>query len=866
MRIEIPELCVVALVGASGCGKSTFAKNHFKPTEVLSSDYFRALVSDDENNQAVTPQAFDALYYVANKRLDLGLLTVIDATNVQAHARASVLHLAKEQNCLAVAIVLDTPEKICKERNEKRTDRNIGAQVISRQAEQLRRSIKGLQKEGFRYVYILRSEEEVANAEIIRTPLWNNKNKETGPFDIIGDIHGCYDELCELLIELGYEIDTENFCAKHPENRKAVFLGDLCDRGPKNVEVLRLAINMVQAGNAWCVAGNHDVKLLKKLKGANVQLTHGLDKTVAQLETENSEFIEKVKNFLDNLISHYVFDNGKLLVAHAGLKEKYHGRSSGRVREFCLYGETTGETDEYGLPVRLPWANEYRGKALVVYGHVPAPETQMVNNTACIDTGCVFGGKLTAYRYPEKMTVQVKAKQEYYAPAKPLFEKLSANGDMLIIDDMLVIDDVLGQKILDTRLRRSIKINAENSCTALELMSRFAADPHWLIYLPPTMSPCETSNLDAYLEYPTEAFAYYKTRGIGKVVCEQKHMGSRAVIVLCRDSHTAAKRFGVADNSFGIIYTRTGRHFFDDAETENAILARLQNVLSASSFWQDCNTDWVCIDAELMPWSAKAQALLKEQYAPTGRAGRTGLAMALNAIKNAARTFNGTQPDTELQDEKSINLEQLLEKYAKREEALALYTDAYRRYCWDVNSIDDYRIAPFHILATEGKTWNTENHISHMEYIAKYMTGFDSVFIATNYLVVDLLDENSVAAGVKWWEELTGSGGEGMVVKPLDFIATKSVATNAAELLQPAVKCRGREYLRIIYGPEYLLATHLERLKKRSLGKKRNLALNEFALGMEALERFTRNEPLYRVHECVFGVLALESEPVDPRL
>jgi protein phosphatase len=525
------------------------------------------------------------------------------------------------------------------------------------------------------------------------------------------------------------------------------------------------------------------------------------------------------------------------------------------VRNFCLYGETTGETDEYGFPVRLPWANEYRGKALVVYGHIPSPEAQVLNNTACIDTGCVFGGSLSAYRYPEKEIIQVKAKQVYYASVKPFLDKTSAN------DDMLNIDDVLGQKFLNTRLRRSIKINAENSCAALELMSRFAADPHWLIYLPPTMSPCETSGIDGYLEYPTEAFDYYKTHGIGKVVCEQKHMGSRAVIVLCKDRETAAKRFGVADNSFGIIYTRTGRHFFDDAETENTILTRLQNVLSASSFWKDFDTGWVCIDAELMPWSAKAQALLKEQYAPVGRAGRNGLAMAANAIRNAVKALGEKRIDAEIQSEERVDLKHLLEKFTKREEALSLYTDAYRRYCWEVNSIDDYRIAPFHILAAEGRTWNTENHISHMENIAKYMTGGDPVFIATNHIAVDLLDENSVAAGVKWWEELTDSGGEGMVVKPFDFIAAKG-----AELLQPAVKCRGKEYLRIIYGPEYLLAGNLERLKKRSLGKKRNLALNEFALGMESLERFTRNEPLYRVHECVFGVLALESEPVDPRL
>jgi len=857
MRIEIPETSVVTLIGVSGSGKSTFAKTHFKPTEVLSSDYFRGLISDDENNQQVSAQAFETLFYVANKRLDLGLLTVIDATNVNKESRAPVLKLAREQNCFAVAIVLNIPERICRSRNEKRPDRNFGAHVITRQTEQLKRSIRHLQKEGFRYVYVLESEEEAVNAEIIRTPLWNNKKNEKGPFDIIGDIHGCYDELCELLSELGYKVDVENCNAKHPENRKVVFLGDICDRGPKNVAVIRLVMNMVEAGDAWCIAGNHDVKLHRKLKGADVQLSHGLDKTVKELETQDEEFIAKVKNFLDGLISHYVFDDGKLVVAHAGLKEKYQGRGSGRVREFCLYGDTNGEIDEYGLPVRLPWANEYRGRALVVYGHIPTPEVQLLNNTACIDTGCVFGGKLTAYRYPEKEIVQVNAKQEYYVPLKPFLNKPRDLDN----DDMLNIDDVIGQKYLDTRLRRSIKIDTENSTAALELMSRFAADPHWLIYLPPTMSPCETSKSPDYLEYPVQAFDYYKVRGVGKVVCEQKHMGSRAVIVLCKDGETASKRFGIADNSSGIIYTRTGRHFFDDKETEKAILSRLQKVLSQSHFWNDFNTSWVCIDSELMPWSAKAQELLETQYAPVGCAGHNGLAAAVTAIKNAADTLSDKTPDVEQSSNQSLDLEELREKNATRYNVLILYTDAYRRYCWDVKSIDDYRVAPFHILATENKTWNGENHIQHMEYIAKYMTGHDPVFMKTNYLLVDLLDENSVAAGVNWWEELTQSGGEGMVVKPFDFIAFKG-----RELLQPAIKCRGREYLRIIYGPEYTLGNNLERLKKRSVVKKRNLALNEFALGMESLERFTRNEPLHRVHECVFGVLALESEPVDPRL
>jgi len=858
MRIEIPNLCVVALIGSTGSGKSTFAEKHFKPTEVLSSDFFRGLVSDDENDQSATGAAFDSLYYIANKRLEVGKLTVIDATNVQKSAREQVLKLAKEQNCHAVAIVLDFPPEVCLNRNSQREGRNYPAHVIQNHTRDLKRSLRHLKKEGFRFVYVLHSPEEADAVEIVRTKLWNDKREETGPFDIFGDIHGCYNELCSLLFQMGYTIDKENCTATPPAGRKAVFLGDLCDRGPKNVEVLLLVISMVEAGNALCVPGNHDVKLLKYLRTGKATLTHGLDITVEQLEAQSEEFRDKVAAFIDGLISHYVLDDGKLVVAHAGLKERFQGRGSGRVRQFCLYGETTGETDEFGLPVRLNWAEEYRGKALVVYGHTPSIQVQSLNNTVCVDTGCVFGGKLTACRYPEGETVQVPAKQQYYEPAKPLDHDTQMQGDMLNIRD------VLGKRIISTRLYRNITVQEENSAAALEIMSRFAVDPHWLIYLPPTMSPCETSKLEDYLEHPLEAFEYYRSRGVKQVVCEQKHMGSRAVLVLCRDEATAKERFGVLDGSIGLIYTRTGRHFFEEAqrEMEKAILDRLRNVLTGTSFWEKYSTNWVCLDTELMPWSAKAQKLLVEQYAPTGRAGRNGLQNSVKALERAVQLQTRSFAVEENTSGQNVDLSAVLESYKQRWGSLDQYANAYRQYCWQVDSIEDYRIAPFHILATEGKVWSTENHLNHMDVIKRYMTGSDPLFMATNHIQVDLNDEASIAKGVNWWLALTASGGEGMVVKPMNFISHGA----KGELLQPAVKCRGREYLRIIYGPEYTLGGHLERLKKRSLNKKRRLALSEFSLGMKSLERFVAKEPLYRAHECVFAVLAMESEPVDPRL
>ncbi|MDR2137510.1 MAG: polynucleotide kinase-phosphatase [Synergistaceae bacterium] len=876
MRIEIPTFSVVAFAGASGSGKSTFAARFFKPTEVLNSDFFRALVSDDENDQSATTAAFDCLYYTAGKRLDAGKLTVIDATNVKKSDRKKILELAKEQNCQAVAIVLDLPEKLCQERNALRSGSNkYPPYVIRNHVKALKRDLRSMRREGFRYVYVLGSPEEIESAEVVRVPLWNDKREETGPFDIIGDVHGCYDELCELLERLGYAVDKENGAAAFPERkRKAIFLGDLCDRGPENVKTLRLVMKMTESGAALCVPGNHDVKLLRWLKGEQVQLTHGLEVTVKQMEEQSLEDREKIIVFLNGLVSHYVLDGGRLVVAHAGLKEKLQGRASGRVRAFCLYGETTGETDEFGLPVQTAWAEDYRGKALVVYGHIPSEEARTVNDTFCVDTGCVFGGKLTALRYTERELFHVPARREYYAPIKPL-----PNAAAKIPDeheqrgDRLNVKDVLGKRHIVTRLYRGITVEEANSATALEVMSRFAADPRWLIYLPPTMAPCETSKLEGYLEHPLEALGYFKSNGVERVVCEQKHMGSRAVIVLCRNTETARRRFEIDDISGtaspGLIYTRTGRHFFGgaDAKKEGEILSRLSAVLDKTGFWKDFGTDWVCLDTELMPWSAKARELLTEQYAPVSRAGLSGLAESIAALKRGAARQNRSAANVAVNKKTSgqnIALDDVLEKYKLRRENLERYAEAWHRYCWPTPSVDDYRVAPFHILATEGRVWNDVNHLNHMEAIARYMTGHDPLFTATAHLAADLTDEKSSGAAVDWWTDLTASGGEGMVIKPLDFIAHRKGREDA--LLQPAVKCRGREYLRIIYGPEYTDAHRLERLKKRSLGRKRRLALAEFALGMESLERFVNREPLYRVHECVFAVLAMESEPIDPRL
>ncbi len=868
MKLTIPELSLVVLIGASGSGKSSFARKHFKATEVLSSDFCRGLVSDDENDQAATKDAFAVLHYIAAKRLAAGKLTVIDATNVQAEDRKPLLELAREYHCLPVAIALNLPDQLCHERNQQRPNRNFGPHVVRRQSQLMRRSLRNLKREGFRYVHILNSPEEVEAVSIERQPLWNNRKHEHGPFDIIGDIHGCCDELSALLQQLGYEITTgtsseslwSGSVYSHPQGRKAVFLGDLVDRGPRILDTLKLVHNMVEAGTALCVPGNHDIKLMRKLRGKNVKISHGLDKSLAEIDTLPEEirapFSKELANFLDSLVSHYVLDGGCLVVAHAGMKETMQGRGSGRVRDFALYGETTGETDEFGLPVRYNWAAEYRGKATVVYGHTPVPDPEWLNGTINIDTGCVYGGRLTALRYPEKELVSVPAARTYCESAKPFLPEEDQVGAIhelpgltaqQQLDDVLDLEDILGKRIITTALHKNVTIREENAIAALEVMSRFAANPKWLIYLPPTMSPCETSVEPGLLEHPKEAFSYYRHQGVSKVLCEEKHMGSRAVVIVCRDEAAARQRFGVVDEGIGICYTRTGRRFFDDPTLENHLLARLQAALETTDFWQEFNTNWVCLDCELMPWSAKAQELLQRQYAAVGSASLAALAEAVAVLAQASL--------------RGVDVGASLSHYEQRAAMANQYVDAYQRYCWSVDSVSDLKLGPFHILATEKAVHIDQDHQWHMDMLARICRADEALLLATCYKIVDVTDPESQADGIQWWQELTASGGEGMVVKPFNFIVK-----GQRGLVQPSVKCRGREYLRIIYGLEYTAPENLARLLKRGLSAKRSLALREFALGIEALERFVRHEPLLRVHECVFGILALESEPVDPRL
>lgn len=414
--LRIPKTSLVVLCGPAGCGKSTFASRWFKETQVVSSDRCRALVSDSEENQAATPQAFKVFYCLIEQRLVLGKLTVADSTALTARARRDLLRQARRHDFQAILVVFNFPEELCQRLNAGR-QRVVKPEVIARHHRLLQQALNTVRREGFDQVYVLTPEElSTVRVEVVPLPV---ELPLKGPFDLIGDVHGCLEELEELLQKLGYR--KVEGAWQHPQGRMAVFLGDLGDRGPHNLATINLVMDMVEAGHALYVPGNHDKKLAGYISGRQVQVAHGLERTIQELERlephQREAFARRFLAFYQRAVPYLVLDEGRLVAVHGGIKEKMIGRLSPRIASYCLYGETTGRVTPEGLPERRDWASRYRGKALVVYGHTPVPEPVFRHNTINIDQGCAMGGKLTALRYPEREIVQVAARKVYYEPA-----------------------------------------------------------------------------------------------------------------------------------------------------------------------------------------------------------------------------------------------------------------------------------------------------------------------------------------------------------------------------------------------------------------------------------------------------------------
>jgi len=422
--LEVPSPGLVVMVGPAASGKSTLCRGAFSPEAIVSTDACRARLAGDEAEQSVSPAAFAMAHRLAEERLRRGLLTVFDATSVDPRARRSLVAIAARCRVPAVAIVLHVPVDVCVAQDRARP-RRVGRAVIEAQSRCLARGLPRLRSEGFAAVHVLRGAPAVRGARVsVAAAVRCDRREEPGPFDVIGDVHGCADELARLLRLLGYRRPRPAAPFRHPEGRRAVFVGDLVDRGPDVVRAARIAMDMVDAGSALCVPGNHEMSLLESLRAGAGDASPGTLRTILQIEAlrpaARRRFLSEFEGFLRRLPPHVILDRGRLAVAHAGITEEHLGRTTPEACRVAIYGRTTGAFDRFGLPVRVKWAAGYEGRPLVVYGHTPVEEPEWIGRTVNIDTGCVYGGRLSALRYPELEIRSVAARRAYYRPRRSL--------------------------------------------------------------------------------------------------------------------------------------------------------------------------------------------------------------------------------------------------------------------------------------------------------------------------------------------------------------------------------------------------------------------------------------------------------------
>ncbi|MDN4617360.1 polynucleotide kinase-phosphatase [Paenibacillus sp. PsM32] len=863
--IHIPYAGIVLLMGASNSGKSTLIEQ-LKQQQViaehesLSSDQFRKIVGDIDyidwrrpsreegevmyqQYKRISDQAFKVMQDVLIARCRLNKLTVVDATHLQPEDRALYITLGKRYHVPVILIALDISDQTLIERDRNR-EHPRGRQRVKQQAHQFKRTIKGLRSEGFGAVHVIK-EHKYADIGWQRSTNPMLIELTTG-IDVIGDIHGCYDEMIELIQRLGYAVDKEGLY-RHAEGRKLVSVGDIMSRGPKSLETMIFWQKHLDADLAWMVDSNHGWKIARYLEGRQVTMNHGDEQIIEafqQYEAEHGEeatlsLKEKLKQMLLSTPSHLVFTQQgvqRVVVTHAGIRDDFIGKNSKRIDDYCRYGDIEG-TDEAGTPIRKDWFVDHTSGEWIIWGHDPRPQPTTVHQTINIDQGAVFGGMLTAYRYPEQTFISVKAYADYAQdPNSPLVRweegRFAPPSLSRLIDGYTVQTEVYGE----------VKVRSEFVKTALDTTSHYTIPLEELIYIPPTMTPPpQAAVAENYLEHPAEAIHYYRTHEVDTMIAEKKHMGSRAILLLFRNEQAAIPYIGRPLH--GTIYTRTGRAFFQ-TELEREVLITLQQQLEEAGYFAKYETEFVLMDAEIVPWNLKARELIASQYGHVSEAAT----MDRDYIVNQLRKAQGA----------GIDVNEWIQEWTIKQQNAAIFRETFQQYCWDTDGMDGIRIAPFHILAHSTRSHMDQTHQWHMEH-AEELAQYSDWFMATEYKVItDTASEQEVIA---WWQQLTEDGHEGIVIKPEQMIMH-----HREQLIQPAIKVRGRKYLHMIYGIDYLHPNNLSRLKQRKTRKKERHALMEFALSVESVERFVRRDRLEQIHECVLAALSLESDAVDPRL
>ncbi|MNB99974.1 Bis(5'-nucleosyl)-tetraphosphatase PrpE [asymmetrical] [compost metagenome] len=874
---------IIVLAGPNSTGKTTFAKTRFATHGgVLSSDDFRMMISDmnwvftdqtvknndkdqgrfDKVDKAefkqLSEEAFNMLRQTLNTRAKLNRLTVIDATNINMDDIKSYSAIARKNNVPISIVFFNLPIEKTLEFNESNINNNSDKKIKNqyRVMKDMIKNKRKLNDVGISSIY----EITTSNFNEIKIKIEEQKLYITigNGLDVMGDGHGLLESRINLIEKAGY-IKDEAGIYRHPEGRKLVYLNDETGKASQpleNVEYgqypsIAMAVMMmkhVKANAAYAVDSNHNYKLWRYLEGRNVKMLHGDEIVVEEFtkfeeeygKEKTEELKQELRIFLKSLPSHLVVLDRciqRAVIVHAGIEDDMIGKDSMGVRDFCRFGPTNGEKED-GTPNRLDWTQNHKNGMLIIWGHDPQIIPSVKKDTINIDQGGFCGHYLTMLRYPEMEIVQEKVDKSYVKDDEnPIMKKMANRFDAPEIEKYLSDFEV-------TTKHGKVDVWHQYAQEAIENISTRTVPIEELIYVAPTMSPTpKTSKLDEYLEHPNEAFEYYSNKGTKKVIVQKKHMGSRALVTLFKNKSIGKVYFG--KETLGTIASRNNIRFFD-SEQETKIVEQL--VFDLKDYFEEQNTTMIVMDCEILPWNLKASGLIKNQYGLTATS-------AVYSRQEHLKTLH------QFHQNRDIDVALEIDKATEDVNNALAFQKAFSNYCWDTEGLTGVQIAPFHILAFSEKSNFDMNHEWHMEQSIR-MAKLSSLVISTPYMIINLDNENEIKEATDWWIENTNEGHEGFVVKPIDFIAKDEFGN----LIQPAIKVRGKEYLRIIYGMDYLEPYNLIRLKKRSAGKKMEHAIKQFMLSIESVERFVAKEQVDRIHECIVASLSIDSDYVDPRL
>lgn len=847
MEIRIPFNCLCILVGPSGSGKSHFANKYFPSASIVSSDGCRKLlitgnhkeVCEEQSLQKYSDGAFILFRNWIRGRLRHNLLTVADATNLIDKSRQELEEIAKEEHVPYIYIVFNTKMDECISNDSKRPF-PVGETVIKRQYSNFKRSFRFLKNADRSTVLTPEDLQDI-------TIKFTQRNLEIAQkyVDIIGDIHGCREEFLELLEKLGY-VKGEDNLYRHPEGRVFVSVGDVIDRGPYAFECLEFMRQHVEAGLAYMVKGNHENKLGRFLSGHPVKINNGLQMTIDQIPEGYDKSVMK-KFLYSQTLPYYIFkmpDDSPFVITHAAFKNEFLGKIDKSIEEYCCYGPTEGLNEE-GYPIRIPWEKDYYGIP-VVYGHICRDdlEPNVFKNTYGIDTGCVFGGKLTSLRLPEKEIVSVPAKKSYYEKHGP-----KTSVVIPVIQNLLDTQKLRVQfqdKEFDLRIARRSEMER-----AIYNLTTKTISPDKIVWFAPTMSPGPASNLEGYMEDPitTAKWMFEHSEPGTKLIAELKHMGSRGVW-----------SFTKVDNEWQMeCWTKNGFNMFDGNLKEKVrekmipFINKIEEKLGP--------TDFICLDSEVMPWNLKGAGLVEESFFLVASSGHLTKSYASEAYSKLIGRMKDCPEIVEQSVGASLDFQERAENFLK-------FNKVVENYCWEFSDANDVSTAFFALLAYGNKT-GAEIFKTNEEMVAFLNSifttgdslGMDSFTIPTTCFIIENTEE-SLNTLFDYWIKFCNAGDEGFVLK---YNNLDQWSNN--DFPQQMLKVRGQEYLRIIYGPQYLREDILHKLKSnRSIKNKMRTAWAETLLANTALKKYLEKKPFEDYHSYIVCAAASEFLKIDPRL